>query len=74
MRKQYNSIDLMKFFCSLMVIVIHTYPFYETFPTIGFTSSNIIGRIVIPFFFISAGYFLDKGKVIQMKNILKNTS
>ncbi len=62
MRKQYNSIDLMKFFCSLMVIVIHTYPFYETFPTIGFTSSNIIGRIVIPFFFVSAGYFLDKGK------------
>lgn len=59
--KQVHAIDLMKFICSILVIVVHTYPFYEAFPDIGFISSNILGRIVIPFFFISAGYFFEKG-------------
>lgn len=64
MKKNYNAIDCMRIFCSLMVVVVHTYPFYEAFPTIGFISSNIIGRILIPFFFICAGYFFQKGGLV----------
>lgn len=59
--KQVHAIDLTKFIFSILVIVVHTFPFYETFPTIGFISSNIVGRILIPFFFISSGYFFEKG-------------
>ncbi len=61
MRKSIHSIDLAKFIGSLLVITLHTYPFYEKFPNIGFISSNVIGRIVIPFFLVSAGYFLKQG-------------
>lgn len=58
---QYHAVDLMKYVCALLVIVVHTFPFYETLPTVGFFSSNIVGRIIIPFFFVSAGYFLYLG-------------
>ena len=57
----YHSIDVMKFTAAFLVILVHTYPFYETFPSLGFVTSNILGRIVIPFFFISAGYFMQTG-------------
>lgn len=60
-KRQYHAVDLMKFICALMVIVVHTYPFYEAVPDLGFLASNILGRIIIPFFFISAGYFLFIG-------------
>ncbi|MEG0165819.1 acyltransferase [Anaerorhabdus sp.] len=61
MKKNYNAIDLMKFVSAFLVILVHTYPFYTSVPTLGFISSNIVGRVVIPFFFIAAGYFFQKG-------------
>lgn len=64
----------MRIFCSVMVIVVHTYPFYEAFPTLGFISSNIIGRILIPFFFICAGYFFQKGDLVHSKERFKHYS
>ena len=60
-RQPYHAVDLMKWICSLLVIVVHTYPFYEVLPDVGFVTSNILGRIVIPFFFVSAGYFMQIG-------------
>lgn len=59
MKKNYNAIDLMKFISSFLVIIVHTYPFYTRMPTLGFVTSNILGRLVIPFFFIAAGYFFQ---------------
>lgn len=61
MKKNYNAIDLMKFISSFLVIIVHTYPFYTRMPTLGFVTSNILGRLVIPFFFIAAGYFFQLG-------------
>lgn len=61
MKKNYNAIDLMKFVSAFIVIIVHTYPFYTYMPTVGFISSNILGRVVIPFFFIAAGYFFQLG-------------
>ena len=60
-RRQVQAIDLMKFVCSILVIIVHTHPFYEKLPDVGFVFSNILGRIIIPFFFISSGYFMQKG-------------
>lgn len=47
--RQYPAVDAMKFVCAFLVIVVHTYPFYEVWPDLGFVTSNILGRIVIPF-------------------------
>lgn len=66
-KKNYNAVDLMKFFASIMVIVVHTHPFSESLPYIGFISSNIVGRILIPFFFICSGYFFQKGNPTNEK-------
>ncbi len=62
----------MKLICAVWVIVVHTYPFYEAFPDLGFISSNILGRIIIPFFFISSGYFLEQGIHAKGPAYLKN--
>lgn len=45
--RQYPAVDMMKFICAFLVIVVHTYPFYEVWPDLGFVTSNILGRIVI---------------------------
>lgn len=69
--KQVHAVDLMKFVCAILVIVVHTYPFYEAFPDVGFISSNILGRIIIPFFFISAGYFFEIGTTSKGEDYFK---
>ena len=70
-RKNYNAIDLTKFIFAFIVILVHTYPFYESYETIGFISSNIIGRIVIPFYLVCAGYFFQLGLSTNNENYYK---
>lgn len=65
MKKTYVAVDLCRFIFSILVIVVHTYPFYDVAPTVGFISSNILGRLIIPFFFICAGYFFQKGNLLK---------
>ncbi len=72
MRKSIQSIDLFKFIGSIIVILIHTYPFYEAMPDVGFISSNIIGRTVIPFYFLCAGYFLKQGITSKKTDYFKH--
>ena len=60
--QHYHAVDVMKITAAFLVILVHTYPFYEAVPSLGFVCSNILGRIVIPFFFISAGYFMQIGR------------
>lgn len=70
--RNYNAVDLMKVVCAFMVIVVHTYPFYETAPDLGFVTSNILGRIVIPFFFVCAGYFMQIGRSHKDENYFRS--
>lgn len=70
--QQYHAVDVMKFVCAFLVIVVHTYPFYEVWPDLGFVTSNILGRIVIPFFFISAGYFMQIGRCHKDENYFRS--
>ena len=70
--RQYPAVDMMKFICAFLVIVVHTYPFYEVWPDLGFVTSNILGRIVIPFFFISAGYFMQIGRCHKDENYFRS--
>lgn len=62
--KNYNGIDLAKFFCAVMVFVIHIAPFDpESFPLaryLNFGLQQYLCRLAVPFFFVSSGFFLFK--------------
>lgn len=82
--KNYNSIDLMKFICSLLVVVLHTTTYClsnmavdgkvptgaESGPLVTFGLPFVFSflRIAVPFFFISSSFFLFK-KVNQCETI-----
>ena len=54
----YSGLDLLKFFFAIVVIAIHTHPFYN-YPCIE--SSRLYGMIcegAVPFFFVCSGFFL----------------
>ena len=53
----YDSINIMKFICAILVVVIHTNPFGTVDTVSGFIVNGVICRIAVPLFFISSGYF-----------------
>lgn len=61
-RKQYNAIDLVKFLCSIMVVMIHIAPFGENseYALLNYGIQNYATRIGVPFFFVASGFFLYK--------------
>lgn len=58
-KKTYNAIDLTKFLCAYLVMMIHIEPFgtNEKFANISFIVQNCATRIAVPFFFIASGFF-----------------
>ncbi len=66
--RTYAGIDLMKFLAAILVVSIHTRPFYDIDPRLGFVMENILTRIAVPFFFISSGYFFTD-KVLSLSTI-----
>jgi serine/alanine racemase len=62
----HNAIDVMKFICAIMVVIIHAPPLLSYNETANFILVDILARIAVPFFFVCAGYlFFNK---IEMKN------
>lgn len=57
-KKQYATIDILKFICALLVICIHTSPFLDVSGEIDFFVVQILGRVAVPFFFIISGFFV----------------
>lgn len=61
-KKNYNGIDLAKFICSLLVVVIHIAPFgsteNNTLKYLNFGTQNYLARVAVPFFFMASGFFL----------------
>lgn len=53
-----NGIDCGKFIASILVFCIHVCPFSNE--KLAFFTQNILARVAVPFFFISASYFLFK--------------
>lgn len=54
--KKYNQIDLMKFLCAILIIILHTNPFGSFSRAINFGFRNIICTVAVPLFFISSGF------------------
>lgn len=57
-KKNYPFIDIMRIISSLLVIGIHTFPFLQINPSLDFFMTRILGRIAVPFFFMTTAFFL----------------
>lgn len=54
---KYNfALDITKFVCALLVIVIHTRPFAGYSDILDFYTVNVIARIAVPLFYAISGY------------------
>ena len=62
MPEEYNAIDVAKFLCAIMIVMIHVAPFgsNEKYTFFNFILQNYLSRIAVPFFFTSTGFFLYK--------------
>lgn len=60
MEKQinYHAIDVIKYLCAVLVIMVHTAPLLPYNETANWFLMTIMGRFVVPFFFISTGFFV----------------
>ncbi|MBB5183473.1 acyltransferase family protein [Catenisphaera adipataccumulans] len=56
-RKKYGAIDIAKYISALLVVCIHTYPFYEVSPTFNMYWIQTLCRMAVPFFFVTSGFF-----------------
>lgn len=64
-RNNYNSIDLAKFICAILVVMIHIAPFGSSRSTsiikyLNFGIQNYLARIAVPFFFVTSDFLLYK--------------
>ena len=58
MDKNYNcSIDIFRYLCAILVIMIHTSPFSDINYNLGYFFTNIVSRLAVPFFFAVSGYY-----------------
>ena len=58
-KRSYHAIDFTKFICSILVIVVHTAPLLNINKEYNWLLIAILGRFVVPFFFISSAYFIS---------------
>lgn len=56
--KEYDGIDFFRIFAAVLVIAIHTAPFSVVSGGLDFLLTYCLGRIAVPFFLITTGYFV----------------
>ena len=56
--RYYTGIDKMRFAAALLVIAIHTSPLDSFSETGNFILTRIFGRVAVPFFFMTSGFFV----------------
>lgn len=57
------TVDLFKFFASLLIIGIHTSPFSDVNENVYFFVVHVFCRLAVPFFAVCSGFFLAKTNV-----------
>ena len=58
-KKQYTGIDAMKLFFAIMIVYMHCY--CRDLGAVGAWVNNGVSSGVVPFFFITSGFFLERG-------------
>ena len=66
MKKQYQLVDIFKLFFALCVVSIHTNLFEDISSVFNNTLSMLLWSMVVPFFYITAGYFFTP-RMIEFK-------
>lgn len=56
--KQKSSLDIAKFLCAILILIIHTNPFGSYSKILSFGFRNVVCVIAVPFFFATSGYLL----------------
>lgn len=56
--KSYHAVDIVKYICAIFVIIVHTAPLLPYSVDGNWMLMTLLGRFVVPFFFISTGYFI----------------
>ena len=69
-KRDYNSIDLMKFILCFLVVAIHSNPFNDISPMLNRLLLGI-ERLAVPLFFIASGFFLFKGGSLEKEHVVK---
>ena len=57
-RKQYNSIDLIKWIMAIFVIAIHTHPLEAIKKSFAYEMYEVLVAMAVPFFFMASAYLL----------------
>ena len=68
-KREYIAVDYFKFFCSLLVVTMHLYPFTSINNTLSMFVNNCFCRIAVPFFFLASGFFISN-KITDKNNAL----
>lgn len=63
--KQRGSLDVAKFLCAILVLLIHTNPFASYSKILTFGLRNVVTVIAVPFFFCCSGYLVAE----KLKNL-----
>lgn len=58
--KQKSSLDIAKFICAILILIIHTNPFGSYSKALSFGFRNVVCVIAVPFFFATSGYLLTE--------------
>lgn len=56
LRKRYVSLDIAKFICAWLIIILHTAPLASYSKMLSFGIRMIITVVAVPFFFASSGF------------------
>ncbi len=55
--RQFPFVDVMKLFCAILVITVHTNPLSNINVLLNYGLVQYVARLAVPFFFVSSGYF-----------------
>lgn len=53
----FTNIDILKWIAAIIIMILHLRPFLDINRILDLVFNNIISRICVPIFFVSAGYF-----------------
>lgn len=75
-KKKYAAIDVAKYVSALLVVCIHTYPFFELSELLNTYWIQTVCRLAVPFFFVCSGFFFfrkwdSENPVINQRNLKK---
>lgn len=70
-KKNYPCIDIMRIIAAILVIGIHTYPFLQISKEFDFLTTHVLGRIAVPFFFMTTAFFLFQSGLPSSQKLKK---